>query len=50
MNAVHITITTEDFSKLNDAIRLVLGLKGLIGPGVTLVYTVDHAPEDDEPF
>lgn len=50
MNAIRITITTEDFSKLNDAVRLVLGLKGLLTPGVTLDYSVEHAPEDDEPF
>lgn len=49
MNRIHITIDIKDASKLHDIIRLVLGLKGSLHPGIDLDYTVEME-DQDEPF
>lgn len=48
MNSITIQIVTKDSSKFHDAMKLVLGLKGLLDPGVTLGFQIDSEPEPDD--
>lgn len=49
MNRVTIILDTTNITKLNDIIRLALGLAGLSSPEVAVSYRVDALDPDPEP-